>query len=45
MFRFASSGDSSGKKDIQSKAVWAVFLSAIIAFMSLGLVDPITCNC
>ncbi|WP_042454337.1 MFS transporter [Neobacillus dielmonensis] len=30
-----------GKPTGQSKAVWAVFFASIIAFMGLGLVDPI----
>jgi predicted MFS family arabinose efflux permease len=41
MFQFHSSVDTSKKKSGQPKAVWAIFFTAIIAFMSLGLVDPI----
>ncbi|CRK81072.1 MFS transporter [Neobacillus massiliamazoniensis] len=40
----AKAGSSSGEKQSllkQSKAVWAVFFASIIAFMGLGLVDPI----
>ena len=33
--------NNSKKRTSQPKAVWAVFFTAIIAFMSLGLVDPI----
>jgi ACDE family multidrug resistance protein len=41
MFSSTSSTDNPEKMDNQPKAVWAVFFTAIIAFMSLGLVDPI----
>ena len=32
---------NSEKKESQPKAVWAVFFASIIAFMGIGLVDPI----
>lgn len=32
---------NSKKKESQPKAVWAVFFASIIAFMGIGLVDPI----
>ncbi len=36
-----NSASSKGNRSTQPKAVWAVFFASIIAFMGLGLVDPI----